>query len=103
MLDLPTGTGKTAALDAAVFHLALQAHTRQQQQLPPAGHGMSTKTYGHLHERTDLRFEPPAEARKRSRAVSSRIVVARSTDTSLPRRHPTRSLCSLTGVLWQAC
>ena len=30
VLDLPTGTGKTAALDAAVFHLALQAHDRER-------------------------------------------------------------------------
>ena len=30
VLDLPTGTGKTAALDAAVFHLALQAHAQDR-------------------------------------------------------------------------
>ena len=30
VLDLPTGTGKTAALDAAVFHLALQAHNKER-------------------------------------------------------------------------
>ena len=30
VLDLPTGTGKTAALDAAVFHLALQTPTQDR-------------------------------------------------------------------------
>ena len=33
VLDLPTGTGKTAALDAAVFHLALQVDTPQRAAL----------------------------------------------------------------------
>ena len=33
VLDLPTGVGKTAALDAAVFHLALQANTPQRAAL----------------------------------------------------------------------
>ena len=33
VLDLPTGTGKTAALDAAVFHLALRADTPQRAAL----------------------------------------------------------------------
>ena len=31
VLDLPTGTGKTAALDVAVFHLALQANCPQRR------------------------------------------------------------------------
>ena len=30
VLDLPTGTGKTAALDVAVFHLALQADSKER-------------------------------------------------------------------------
>ena len=30
VLDLPTGSGKTAALDVAVFHLALQANSPQR-------------------------------------------------------------------------
>ena len=33
VLDLPTGSGKTAALDAAVFHLALRADTLQKTAL----------------------------------------------------------------------
>ena len=33
VLDLPTGSGKTAALDAAVFHLALRADTPQEVAL----------------------------------------------------------------------
>ena len=33
VLDLPTGSGKTAALDAAVFHLALRADTPQKAAL----------------------------------------------------------------------
>ena len=33
VLDLPTGTGKTAALDAAVFHLALRADTPRRAAL----------------------------------------------------------------------
>jgi CRISPR-associated endonuclease/helicase Cas3 len=33
VLDLPTGAGKTAALDAAVFHLALQADAPQRAAL----------------------------------------------------------------------
>ena len=33
VLDLPTGTGKTAALDAAVFHLALQVDAPQRAAL----------------------------------------------------------------------
>ena len=31
ILDLPTGAGKTAALDTAVFHLALQAHAQERR------------------------------------------------------------------------
>ena len=33
VLDLPTGTGKTAAIDAAVFHLALRADTPRRAAL----------------------------------------------------------------------
>lgn len=34
MLDLPTGAGKTAALDVALFHLALQAGLGEARQAP---------------------------------------------------------------------
>ena len=33
VLDLPTGSGKTAALDAAVFHLALRHDSPQKSAL----------------------------------------------------------------------
>lgn len=34
LLDLPTGTGKTAALDVALFHLALEAENGEARQAP---------------------------------------------------------------------
>jgi len=34
VLDLPTGSGKTAALDIAVFHLALEADLREARRAP---------------------------------------------------------------------
>jgi CRISPR-associated endonuclease/helicase Cas3 len=34
VLDLPTGTGKTAALDVAVFHLALEAENGEARRAP---------------------------------------------------------------------
>ena len=95
VLDLPTGSGKTAALDAAVFHLALQFESPERAALRIAlvvdRRLVVDDAYGRAKQIARI-LKDPSQAKAPGRAVAAevagRLQRLAGDDERRPRLHP---------------